>query len=182
MKQKVKNKIKQKLVNVTIDLLESFYNAGGDILTASISKKEAYKIFNSNYHNTWTEVPFAKWLYRLRDQGYITYTKGSDSIEFTFKTKLKLMSQIGKKVNESNNYHFISFDIPEVLRKSRDSFRTAIKSLGFKQIQKSLWVINKDVYQVVQLISYGLGVEKYIANIISSQSDIDGVIDKMFTK
>lgn len=180
MKRSTKNKIKDAVINITIDFLEQMYIAGGNIAVASISKKEAYKIFHGNYDTTYTEVPFAKWLYRLRDRGYITYTHGSDSIEFTFKTKLKLIKQIGKTIDESNSYHFISFDIPETLRKSRDTFRKAIKDLGYKQIQKSLWVINKDVFDLVQSVAYGIGVEKYIVNVISAQTDIDGVLDKMF--
>ena len=181
MKRTTKTRIKEKIVNITVDLLEHFYNAGGNILAGSISRKEAYRIFNSNYYGSHTEVPFAKWLYRLRDQGYVKYTPKSESIEFTFKTRLRLMKQIGKKIEESTSYHFLSFDIPETLRKSRDTFRKAIKDLGYIQVQKSLWVINKDVFYVVQQIAYEIGIEKYVANIISAQSDIDGVLDKKFT-
>jgi len=181
MRRTTKTKIKERLVNITIDLLEHFYNAGGNFLTASISKKEAYRIFNSNYYQTYTEVPFAKWLYRLRDQGYVTYSPNSESIEFTFKTKLKLLKQIGQKIDESTKYHFLSFDIPEKLRKSRDTFRGAIKDLGYERVQKSLWVINKDVFEIVQAVAYEIGIEKYLVNIISAQSDIDGILDKKFT-
>lgn len=180
MKRSTKNKIKEKVVNITIDFLEHMMFVTENIMAASISKKDAYRIFYGNYETTYTQVPFSKWLYRLRDRGYIRYTHGSKSIEFTLKTKLKLLDKIGKSIEESNNYHFISFDIPEKSRKSRDSFRDAIKDLGYKQIQKSLWVINKDVFEIVQSIAYGIGVEKYVVNVISAQSDIDGIIDKMF--
>ncbi|MCX6812805.1 MAG: hypothetical protein NTW79_04310, partial [Candidatus Berkelbacteria bacterium] len=153
-----------------------------ELATAPLSKKEAYKIYYGNYHHVYSEVPFAKWLYRLRDSGYINYKHNSESIEFTFKTKLKLMNKIGEKFEESNLYHFISFDIPEELRRTRDSFREAIKDLGYKQVQKSLWVINKDVFEIVESVAYEMKIEKYLVNLISKESDIDGVLDKMFIK
>jgi len=180
MKKTTKTKIGDKLVNITIDLLEYFYNVGGNTFDATISKQKAREIFYGNYYQTHTEVPFAKWLYRLRDQGYITYTPGSDSFEFTLKTKMKLIDKIGNIAVESIYYHFVSFDIPEKFSKARNAFRRALKALGFKRIQDSFWVINKDVYSFVQEIAFELKVEKYIVNIISAQSDIDGVLNKMF--
>jgi len=181
MKRSTKAKIKDRMVNITIEILEYFYNMGDMTAKAIINKSLAKSVFDKNIYKTYTEVPFANWLYRLRDQGYLKYTADSESIEFTLKSKLKLLNLIGKKAAETNYYHFISFDIPEKLKKLRDAFRRAIKNLGFKQIQKSLWVINKDVYQLVQEIALELKVEKYIVNIISAQSDIDGVLDKLFS-
>lgn len=182
MKRTTKNKIKDKLVNITIDLLENFMFSGEKLLAMSLSKKEAYKIFYNNYYLKYTEVPFAKWLYRLRESGYISYFRDSESIEFTFKTKLKLMKKIGSRIKESNSYHFLSFDIPEEKRRNRDSFRRAIKDLGYKKIQKSLWVINKDVFEIVESLAYEMKVEKFLVNVISAESDIDGVLDKIFIK
>lgn len=180
MKRSIKAKIKDKAINITIELLEYFYNIGGMTFDAAISKKAAYKIFNQNFYKQYTEVPFAKWLYRLRDQGYLKYSTDSDSVEFTTKTKLKLIDRVGITTGELEQFHFISFDIPEYRRNARARLRQALKSLGFKRIQASLWVTNKDVYDLVQEITLELNVEKYIANIISAKSDIDGIIDKMF--
>lgn len=182
MKRSTKAKIKDRVINITIELLEYLYNVGGTTFDAAISKKAAYKIFNQNFYKQYTEVPFAKWLYRLRDQGYLKYSADSDSVEFTTKSKLKLLDRVNLASTELDQFHFISFDIPEYRRSSRANFRIAIKSLGFKQVQASLWVTNKDVYNLVQEFALELNVEKYIANIISAKSDIDGIIDKMFIK
>jgi len=182
MKRNTKAKIKDKAVNITIELLEYLYNIGGTTFDAVISKKAAYKIFKQNFYKQYTEVPFTKWLYRLRDQGYLKYSTDSDSVEFTTKSKLKLIDRVKLVSDELDQFHFISFDIPEYRRSARAYFRRAIKSLGFKQVQASLWVINKDVYELVQEFARELNVEKYIANIISAKSDIDGIIDKMLIK
>jgi len=180
MKRKTKAIIKNKLLNITADLLEQLYFMGGDTFSAALSKKSAFKIFNNNYYHKYTETPFTKWLDRLRSEGYVSYEHGSDSFEFTTKTKLKLAREIGENCSEHDIYSFFSFDIPETKRTQRNKFRIAIKKLGCKQIQKSLWVTNKNIFDYVQLFALELGIERYIISIISSKTDIDGLLDKMF--
>lgn len=180
MKKKTKVQLKNKLLNITADLLEHLYFIGGDTLSAALSKKEAYKIFNSNYYHKYTETPFTKWLDRLRNEGYVTYKHGSNSFEFTTKTKIKLAKLIGEKLPEQEVYSFFSFDIPETMRDNRNGFRHSIKNLGCKQVQKSLWVTNKDIYDLVQAFALEFGVEQYLISIISAKTDVDGLLDRMF--
>lgn len=180
MKRKTKVILKHTLLNITADLLETLYFFGEDSFSAILSKKEASKIFHSNYYHKYTDTAFTKWLDRLRNQGYINYESGSESFEFTNKTKIKLAKQIGKNKPELDIYYFFSFDIPETMSASRNRFRKAIKHLGCKQIQKSLWVINKDVYDYVQMLAREFSVEKYVISVVSSQTDIEGLLDRMF--
>ena len=180
MKRKTKVILRDKILNITTDLLEHLYFTGGDFLAASLSKKKAFKIFNNNFYHKYTETPFTKWLDNLRDQGYITYEHGSESFEFTNKTRIKLAKQISEKVEEQDVYSFFSFDIPETKRDRRNGFRNAIKNLGCKQIQKSLWATNKNIYDLVQIYAREFGVEQYVISIVSSQTDIDGLLDRMF--
>jgi len=156
------------------------YFAGGDRFPTTISKYDAFSIFNKKYYHKYTESSFTKWIDRLRRYGYLDYSPNSTSFEFTCKTKIKLAKAIGLRIGESNNYFFISFDVPELKRKSRDNFRNAIKNVGCKQIHKSLWVINKGVHDYIQMLAREFRIEKFVVNIISSQSDIDGILDRMF--
>lgn len=172
--------LKEKLLNITADLLEQLYFMGGDTFSAALNKKSAFKIFNSNYYHKYTDTPFTKWLDRLRSQGYVSYEHGSDSFEFTNKTRIKLAKQIGSKVNIADQLLFISFDIPETKRNNRNRFRKSIKELGCKQIQKSLWVSNKDIYDIVQVFALECEIGQYVITIVSSQTDIDGLIEHMF--
>jgi len=98
MKRSKKAKIKDRVINLTIEILEHFYNIGGAPLEAAFSKKSVYKIFNQNIYREYSEVPFAKWLYRLRDQEYLCYSANSDSVQFTTKSKLKLIWHNCKKL------------------------------------------------------------------------------------
>lgn len=38
------------------------------------------------------------------------------------------------------NWYLVNFDIPEKLRKKRDTFRDNLKILGFGKLQKSIWI------------------------------------------
>jgi hypothetical protein len=136
------------------------------------------EISTSDQHRDWTKSRFTHTLYNLKNRGYLRLDSANQSVEFTNKAKLRIVDQIAQSRSEVSEYRFVSFDIPEPKRRLRDGFRRAIKRLGFVQIQKSLWVINKDVGDLVELAAYEYGVEKYMAYIASAKSDIDGVIAK----
>lgn len=174
-----------KAKTITASVLESLFNTLEDFADLATSKKAAYRhlsIYDKNYE--WTETKLGKWIASLKQEGYIrsTLEGTSDSIELTNKGKIKIVESIASKINPDKINRFVSFDIPENFRKERDGFRRAIKKMGFVQIQKSLWVIDKDVSDLVQIAQYEYGVEKYTAYIISSCSDIDGIIQKKLTK
>ncbi|OGD63138.1 hypothetical protein A2215_01590 [Candidatus Berkelbacteria bacterium RIFOXYA2_FULL_43_10] len=136
------------------------------------------EISTSGQHQDWTKSRFTHTIYNLKKSGYLRLDSASQSVEFTNKAKLRIVDQIAKSRSKVSEYRFVSFDIPEPKRRLRDGFRRAIKKMGFVQIQKSLWVINKDVGDLVELAAYEYGVEKYMAYIASAKSDIDGIIAK----
>ena len=174
----MQNNIIKGIVNITADLLEHFIIAAENILTASVSRKKAYQMFNSRYGDI-SRSSSSKFFNNLKRQGYLKYEKSTDSFVFTTKTKIKLAKVIGKNIGLSKKFCFFSFDIPEQLKFNRDKFRKSIKDLGCKQIQKSLWVTNKNIYDLVQEIAEELGIEKYIICIISEKTDIDQTIRRI---
>jgi CRISPR-associated endonuclease Cas2 len=95
---------------------------------------------------------------------------------------MKIIDSIAIKRNCEKYFHFISFDIPEGMKNERDKFRDLIKRLGFIQIQRSLWVTNQKVGDLVEMSAYECGVEKYVIYILSQKTDIDGIINKMLKK
>lgn len=114
--------------------------------------------------------------------GYVRHHAHNDSIEFTNKAKIRIIDTISSKHEIDGMFRFLSFDIPEQKRVLRDGFRRAIKRLGFKQVQKSLWVCNKNVGDLVEIIIEEFKVNEYVTYIISEKSDIDEHIQKMFNK
>jgi len=169
---------------ITAKVLECLFNTLEDFAELAISKKAAYRhlsVFDKEYE--WTETKLGKWVESLKREGYIEFKEisGKRSIEFTDKGRIKIVELIASKIPCDGLNRFVSFDIPNDLRNQRDGFRKAIKKMGFRQLQQSLWVINKDVGDLVQIAEYEFGVEKYSAYIVSNHSDVDGVIKKILS-
>ena len=191
-KKKKRNRIK----NVSLFILEQAVLLLDDVVDITECCIDRKKLYRSVYGNMSTKTDytlskFANHLSNLRKGGYVNDVSINESkneskeernlnksIELTNKAKLKVIELIAKKTKRDKVYRFVSFDIPEEKRKSRDQFRRVIKRMGFVQIQKSLWVTNKNLSTLVEAAAYEYGVEKYIAYIVSMKSDIDGIIEK----
>lgn len=168
-------------MKVTEVLLQIMYGVNDLMDCITISRSDLWNTINgSDYRKNWSRSRFNDTLHNLKKSGCVKLFKGSDSIEFTNKAKLRIIDFVAGKVESDSHFRFVSFDIPEDMRCQRDLFRRAIKKLGFKQVQKSLWVVNKNVGNLVELAAYEYGVEKYVIYIASNKSDIDGVLSKKF--
>jgi len=94
---------------------------------------------------------FSKTIQHLKERGYLRFlkikgqnatiitTKGIDKL---FNIKLKLA---GNKKRKDDKWQMVLFDIPENKRKDRDYFRRGLRYLGYKRLQKSIWVCEYDV-------------------------------------
>jgi len=109
-------------------------------------------------------------LSKLEKKGYINIYKSDRrrfNISFTSKTfefvKLKQMSENAKSYKKLKNFkRILFFDIPEKERKKRDSFRYFLKILGFKEIQKSVFVSEVDNYDDLKSIIDFLEIKSYV--------------------
>lgn len=106
-------------------------------------KYKAKKKKNKNY--------FCKLIYDLKQRGYLKALKIKNNsaiaitpkgIEKVFAVGLKL---IDKKPRKDGKWQMVLFDIPETKRKNRDLFRKSLKYLGYKNLQKSIWVCKNDI-------------------------------------
>lgn len=168
--------------SITLEILESLFYAMDGIVMHNIDRYAAYDAINKKYPN-YSRTQSARTLENLSQRGYIrkiSDVEGNVSVEFTVKAKMKIVDTIAAELTNTDRYHFVSFDIPEMYRVQRNKFRIALKRLGFKQIQQSLWVINKDAGELVQEIAYDLKIEKYLVYVVSAKSDIDGILDEKF--
>ena len=96
---------------------------------------------------------YARFLYRLRQDGLIKgkEQKSGKLVTLTPKGRKKLMALKERYAgrlpevsfydkNESDRFIIVVFDIPEKERKKRDWLRSALKSIGLKLVQKSVWM------------------------------------------
>lgn len=111
------------------------------------------KLFKSNWEieNKRNKKDMAMLIYNLKQNGYLKTLKVKDKsviiltpkgLEKIFMVKMKLKD---KKTRKDKQWQMILFDIPEKKRKERDYFRKGLQYLGYKGLQKSIWVCPYDI-------------------------------------
>jgi len=173
---------KRKVKNFTLDVIDLFLGIPESLVMA-FDRKEFYRFLSGNQtEHMLTCDNIAKLISNLKKSGYIQVEKrdGRESIKFTDKARLAIVDRIASRSAVDSKHHFVSFDIPEKMRPNRDKFRRTIKRLGFRQIQKSLWVCKKEVGDLVELAAREYGVDEYVVYIVSGNTNIDKAILKMF--
>lgn len=173
---------KQRLKNFTLDVLDFFLGIP-ESLAAGFDRGSFYKTMSGmTTEKELTTSNICRMFNQLKKSGYIeTINKNNtESIHFTNKARLALVDRISSRSKLDNVYRFVSFDIPESSRINRNQFRYFIKRLGFKQIQKSLWICNKSIGDLVEIAAYEYKVEEYVVYIAAQNTNIDGIIEKMF--
>jgi len=67
----------------------------------------------------------------------------------------------------------VIFDIPERKRTLRDILRENLQILGFKYLQKSIWVCPYDVLEEVQNLIAKYELEKYVKTFLIEELEIE---------
>ncbi len=92
---------------------------------------------------------------RLYEQGHLKHQKGKLALTSSGKSLLeKVDSKFrtwGRPKHWDKRWRVVIFDIPEKRRKSRDQMRTTLQSIGFEQLQRSVWVYPYDCEDWVAL-------------------------------
>jgi len=161
--------------------LYNFKNKTGDLIDKIIPERYGLPFSDFNiFRDEWTnknKKEYEKkrsrkrftWLIRrLKQEGYlkILKIKNNSAILITpkgldriFKTKLKL---IDKKPRKDGKWQMVLFDIPESKRRKRDYFRRGLQYLGYKMLQKSIWVCQYDVMQETKDLVKRYNLKEYI--------------------
>ena len=119
-------------------------------------------------------------LRNLRDRGYVELKKSDNSysVRLTTKGKIKNLENPHNK-NADGRIRVISYDIPETLAKSRHQFCRSIRRIGYKKLQKSLWVCKYNKADEIDLVINELGIRDYVSYFITSESNVDDHIKKL---
>ena len=104
--------------------------------------------------------------YNLKRSGYLSEAKKGEYI-LTGKAKEKIDKLKFKKINKLNKFRdnkmlLVLFDIPETRKRDRDQFRRVLKELDFIQLQKSIWLTNKDSVKEVVNVIKSLKIDNYV--------------------
>lgn len=76
-------------------------------------------------------------------------------------------------------WRIVMFDIPEKMRLARDVLRDKLKDLGFKQVQKSVWVSPYECQNEINFIGSVYGVEQYINYVVAEKADFSEALRKI---
>jgi len=108
---------------------------------------------------------FGQFINYLESKGYIERTKNKGHLltskgeEKALKTKYKLVK---KKVRKDKKWIMLMYDIPEKNRKKRIFLKENLKSLGYQQFQKSVWVCRYDTFKETRELIDLTSLEKFV--------------------
>ena len=80
-------------------------------------------------------------------------------LEKVFTTKMNLTT---KKGRADRKWQMVLFDIPEKKRKQRNLFRKNLQYLGYKRLQRSIWVCQYDVLNETKDLIKGYKLGLYV--------------------
>ena len=122
-----------------------------------------------------------KGLVRFEDRG------GKKHLELTSEGRRVLQMEQEKnalstrmKKRWDGRWRMVVFDIPEKYRKTRDKLRLTLRTLGFVQLQGSVWVFPHDCEEVVVLLKTELHVGGGVLYAIVEKIENDGKLKQHF--
>lgn len=135
-------------------IVSSNYGASYGKLQYEISKRQNRRIKKSteNDFKKQTKQKYYNMLYYLKQSGLIEEERKNDKRFFILtkkgKEKLTYLKEQNKKrlpetaylKEENNKFVIVVFDIPETEKRKRVWLRMVLMNLGFKMIQKSVWM------------------------------------------
>lgn len=130
------------------------------------------------YERKKARTSFGQFVYYLKKQGYIKIKnlEGEKAVLLTkkgaekvLKTKFKLEKRERRK---DGKWLMVLFDIPEKKRKLRNFFREYLQVLGFKMLQKSVWVCPFGVLKEVESMAAGYLLDPYVKIFLIEEIEI----------
>lgn len=100
------------------------------------------------------EIMLRQKISQLKRQGYFRKTK--KGWELTLKGRIEVIKVIlWKKLQDKKwdgKWRLIIFDIPEMTRRHRDFLRRELKWIGFRELQKSVWIFPYDMEKEIMAL------------------------------
>lgn len=152
---------------------------GGAIVPGIFKIIESFREMNSiSSQKTYSKRQIESALNNLKKRKFIKVIKeknGRVKIKLTNKGKKRFLElsldsvKIKKPPKWDGKWRIVVFDIPVELNHGREALRNKMKNLGFKQLQKSVWIIPWECEDEILFVAEVYKVEKYI-EIITAES------------
>lgn len=123
-------------------------------------------IYAKGYERPLKKSSFAKALKRLRERGLIEVDSETEIIiKLTDEGKTQALWEKVRHLEGiwDNKWRIVAFDIPETHSLIRNLFRRRLKELGFKQLQKSIWISKASCTDLIRQYVKDLGISKWVS-------------------
>lgn len=177
MKSAIRKKVLRKVGSITLDILQYLCMCGEGFLLA-FDPKEAQRVMKYGDFETHR---FFDQLRSMDRRGYIKLKKANKqySVTITRKGKIKLLENKKDKTADGK-WRMLSFDIPEKMRVQRNLFRRSIRRVGYRQVQKSLWVCPYNKADEIDLLIYEYNLKPYVVYLLVEKTDCDQYLKDLF--
>jgi DNA-binding transcriptional regulator PaaX len=113
-------------------------------------------------------------LRKLKKQKYLETKRVGNRILYKLTTKglhQALLARIKTqtKILPDNQFCLACFDIPESARHLRRALRRIFKNMQLKQLQKSVWYTNKDIFDLLTLYIENLEASDWVKVVLASK-------------
>lgn len=174
----MRKKNREKIVDITTTVLEVLLRFAGAGSDAFSNQKDFYNEIN---RRGFDRSDISDRVRDLINAGHIEAREesGTKSVRLSRKGRIKLLE---KSVDESTDgqWRFASFDIPEDRKCLRLSFTRSLRRIGYKPVQKSLWVCPFNRADEIGLIIKELGIGEFVANFRVEKIDIEEHLKELF--
>jgi len=125
------------------------------------------------------------YLYRLKyiDKKGVGYDIGE--LALTQKGRLKSLESLlnnlkNKKDKWDGKWRMVCFDIPEKYKQGRDALRNKLKGIGFRELQKSVFVAPYDCKDEIALLVELFNLDKYVRFGVLEYVDNEGYLRSLY--
>jgi DNA-binding transcriptional regulator PaaX len=116
------------------------------------------------------ERQLAQALWYAKKKGFLATQEkeGRLALSLTYKGKEKLLAlkRLGLKFKRpekwDGKWRMVTFDIPETRRYARDTFRQALKQIGFKKLSNSLWIYPYECRGEMEVVIDSLLIKPFV--------------------
>ncbi len=154
--------------------IKSFFNP-------KYAKKYGYSRFISNHHayNLAAARLVEKGLIKKDKDIYCLTSKGEKEAFFCYLKEHKTLTN--KDRNKwDGKWRIIFFDVPEKKRRYRDELRSMLKTIGFKEFQKSIWIYPFKVPDFLKEILWEENIKHYTRLITTDSIEYDKDLKTLF--
>jgi len=119
---------------------------------------------------------------RLKKEGYIKEVeiKGRKKYIATLKGKIKILAYLKKDKKWDGKWRIVVFDVPEKKKKMRNFFRQKLNELGFRQLQKSVWICPYNIADTVEELIELCQAKPYVHYLLVEELDNKNLLMKLF--